>query len=271
MARSLRLKLIMFMVLLLIAAMFVVGSFLVNGVKSFYMDSFLNQMTDVFTLDYISQLNAECEGEDGPENLKERLMGTSSLGIDITTRNVYVLSTGGQLLAGSNEVETIKITQNILTAMGGEAGRKSNLVSAQMDLAIPVSSGDAAYIVYVLDNGETETKLAGEVMSIILVGLALGVCISVALSIMLSDILITPIERLRDGAERIASGDFSQKLDVNSKDEIGVLTVTFNDMANVLEKTLDEIENEKNKLSTLFFAHDRRRAGFCQGRQAHPQ
>ena len=250
MARSLRLKLIMFMVMLLIAAMFVVGAFLVNGVKKFYQNNFFEQMKDVFTPEYIAELNSESER--GPEHLTEMLMKTSGLGVDITTRNVYVLSRRGQLLQGSDEKERVEITKNILTAMEGEVGMDHSLVKARMDVAIPVGTDGNRYVVYVLDSGEEETKLSGEVMVIILQALALGVCISVALSVMFLDILIAPIERLRDGAERIASGDFSQKLDVNSKDEIGVLTVTFNNMANVLEKTLDEIENEKNKLSTLF-------------------
>ena len=37
-----------------------------------------------------------------------------------------------------------------------------------------------------------------------------------------------------------------------SRDEIGVLTGTFNDMARQLQETLQEVENERNKLGTLF-------------------
>lgn len=250
MARSLRMKVTMFMALLLIAAMFVVGTFLVNGVRSFYVNSFFDQMSQVFTPEYIAELNEA--GEESPARLKELLMATSSLGVDITSRNVYVLSTGGQVLDGSNDTESVCITANILRAMEGQIGQKRSLVSSVMDVAIPVGQPETDYIVYVLDNGQTQHRLSGEVMIIILEGLILGVCISVVLSIMLSDILITPLEKLRYGAERISAGDFSHKLEVSSRDEIGVLTGTFNNMADVLEKTLDEIESEKDKLSTLF-------------------
>ena len=54
------------------------------------------------------------------------------------------------------------------------------------------------------------------------------------------------------GAERVAGGDFSDKLEVTSRDEIGVLTNTFNDMAGQLRDTLQQVENERNKLDTLF-------------------
>jgi two-component system sensor histidine kinase VicK len=64
--------------------------------------------------------------------------------------------------------------------------------------------------------------------------------------------VITPIRRLTKGAERVAAGDFSRRIEVNSRDEIGVLTDTFNDMAGQLHTTLQQVENERNKLDTLF-------------------
>jgi len=51
----------------------------------------------------------------------------------------------------------------------------------------------------------------------------------------------------------VARGDFSQKLPaISSKDEIAVLTDTFNDMAGQLQDTIRQVENERNKLGTLF-------------------
>ena len=147
MARSLRMKVIMFMALLLIAAMFVVGTFLVNGVRSFYVNSFFDQMGQVFTPEYITQLNEA--GEESPARLKELLMATSSLGVDITSRNVYILSTGGQVLDGSNDADSVCITANILRAMEGQIGQKRSLVSSGMDVAIPVGQPETMYNIFV--------------------------------------------------------------------------------------------------------------------------
>ena len=63
----------------------------------------------------------------------------------------------------------------------------------------------------------------------------------------------------------MAAGNFCSALPVESTDEIGILTGTFNEMAGVLQSTLAAVENERNKLDTLFlhmtdgvvaFSHD---------------
>lgn len=94
--------------------------------------------------------------------------------------------------------------------------------------------------------------LNSELITLIVEALVFGLVISVLVSFLLSKTLITPIERLTEGAERVADGDFSHKIEVASRDEIGVLTRTFNDMARQLKQTLEEVENERNKLGTLF-------------------
>lgn len=248
--RSLRSKLVLIMVLLIVAIIIVVGAFLINGVSSFYINQFYSQMSEVFTQDYIRELDQIAS--EGPEKLKETLMSSSGLNIDLSTRNVYILDENGRYLDGSDDTNTIKATENVLAAIKGEVGRKKSIVSSYMDLAIPISDGASDYIVYIIDNRSTANELSSEILMIILPALGLGLVFSIILSFLLANIVIRPISDLTVGAQRVASGDFSQRLPVHSEDEIGVLTINFNEMAGVLERTLREIENEKNKLSTLF-------------------
>ncbi len=250
--RSLRMKLVLIMVLLIVALMTVAGSFLINGVGSFYIDEFYLQMERTFSEDFIVQLRSTAAQADAPERLKEQIMAQADLGVDVSGRNVYVLDRGGSVLAGSDERTAVPVTENILTAMNGSVGQESSIASDYMDLAIPVESGDAFYIAYVRDNKSAVDSLTGTVMGIILRSLGLGLVICVVLAFVLAQLLITPIQALTAGTRQVASGDFSQKLEVTSRDEIGVLTRNFNYMAQVLQNTLSEVENERNKLSTLF-------------------
>ena len=251
--RSLRTKLVMIMVILILALMCVIGAFLINGVGNFYISQFYEQMEKTFSPEFIGQLQEiPAQEQNAPERMKELLMAQAGLGIDIATRNVYILDETGNVLASSNQQTSVSMTANLLTAMNGEVGQESSITSSFMDLAVPIASADNTYIVYILDSRATVDALTGELFSIILSALGLGLVICVVLSFLLAQILITPIRALTLGTRQVAAGDFSQRIEVEGQDEIGVLTRNFNHMAKVLQDTISEAENERNKLSTLF-------------------
>ena len=251
--RSLRMKLVMILVILILALMTVIGAFLINGVGNFYISEFYVQMEQTFSQDFISQLQRLAQqSQDAPREMKELLMAQSGLGIDISGRNVYILSPTGDVLTASDQETNVDITANVLTAMNGEIGQDSSITSSYMDLAVPIKTDSGSYIVYIRDSKATVDKLTGQVLNIILQALALGLVICLVLSFLLAQILITPIRALTIGTRQVAAGDFSQRLEVTSRDEIGVLTRNFNYMSQVLRDTLSEVENERNKLSTLF-------------------
>ena len=251
--RSLRTKMVMILVLLILALMAVVGSFLINGVGNYYIDEFYDQMTRVFSQDFILELQEEAVSSNGnPDQLKQLLMAQSDLGIDISQRNVYILNRQGHVLTSSDQASEVAMTANLLAAMNGEVGQTGSIASDIMDLALPIEGGKWSYIVYILDNKLTVDDLTGRLFEIILQSLVLGLVICVILAFLLSQILITPIRALTTGTRQVAGGDFSQKLEVTSRDEIGTLTRNFNHMSQVLQNTISEVENERTKLSTLF-------------------
>ena len=251
--RSLRMKLVMIMVILILALMSVVGAFLINGVGNFYISEFYVQMNQTFSPEFITQLQRIAAQESAaPERMKELLMAQAGLGIDISNRNVFVLDETGGVLASSNGEEAVSMSTNLLTAMNGAVGQESSISSSTMDLAVPIETGTQRYIVYILDAKATVDALTSEVLGIIIKALALGLVICLVLSVLLAQILITPLRALTRGTRQVAAGDFEQRLDATSNDEIGVLTRNFNYMAQVLQDTISEAENERNKLSTLF-------------------
>lgn len=250
--RSLRMKLVMIMVLLIIALMVVVASFLINGVGSFYLGEFYEQMGTSFSEDFLLRLTEAAA--DGPENLYELVMAQSDLAIDLGSRNAYVLDENGKYLWGSTDESEFgqEITDNILSAMTGQVGQDRSIINSYMDVAIPIFNGDNQYIIYIRDNKQTVDSLNSQIIMIIFQSLALGLVICVVLSFLLAEIMINPIEKLTEGTLRVAEGDFGERIEVHSRDEISVLTENFNEMAGVLQSTMDEINSERDKLSTLF-------------------
>lgn len=64
----------------------------VNGVGNFYISQFYEQMEKTFSPDFIGQLQTiPAQEQSAPVRMKELLMAQAGLGIDIATRNVYIL------------------------------------------------------------------------------------------------------------------------------------------------------------------------------------
>ena len=259
--RSLHMKLVMIMVLLILSLMMVVGAFLINSVTAFYLEDFYSQMSDVFSdPGLVSDLTTETpDEENGAERMADVLDAyVGVLGVDGRNRKLYILDSDGVcLVAPEGENQVLEYTKNLNFALNtgletNEVGDESNLAADYMDLAVPIHRGDEGYVIYILDNKATVNSLTEKMFLLIMEALVFGLVISVLLSFLLSKTMVTPIQRLTEGAMRVAEGDFSRKIQVASRDEIGVLTDTFNDMADQLQDTLRQVENERNKLDTLF-------------------
>ena len=249
MNRSLYTKLVLIIILLILSIMTVVGAFLMRGIGSFYIGEFYSQMRMAFDEEMAGDLRSAAGAADAAIALAERLGAFSGrLGIDSVSRNYYVLDgETAEFMAGSDTEggRALPKTPNILTALTGEAGSESDSTAAYMDIAIPVAGEGGSFIIYIRDDKLTVRSLSTELFGIILRSLLIGLIISVLLTMLLAKTLITPLQSLTRAAERMAGGDFSDKPDNPAKDEIGVLTRTFNDMAAQLEATLDDIKKSE--------------------------
>ena len=261
MFRSLHMKLMLIMVLLIVLLMTVVGAFLINSVSNYYTQDFYAQMSEAFQdQDFWSDLNTPLQDEEDSVTSLVQILDNyySVLGVDNRSRKYYILDgSDGRFLASSDRQDTGQgldlDSWNLMQVLSGaQSSDDSSPTAPYMDVAVAVERGEGRYIIYVRDDGTNASALNSELVTLIAEALLFGLVISVLLSFLLSKTLITPIERLTEGAERVADGDFSQKLEVASRDEIGVLTGTFNDMAGQLRTTLEAVENERNKLGTLF-------------------
>ena len=261
MLRSLHMKLVLIMILLILSLMMVVGAFLINSVTAFYLEDFYSQMADVFQdpLLYHDLTTPSDEEENGAEQLFEVVDAfAGELGVDNRNRKLYILDSNGvPLVSPDGETAQLEYTENLTFALTtgletGEVGDDSNLALDYMDVAVPVHRGGAGYVIYILDNKTTANDLTDQMLVLIIEALIFGLVISILLSFLLSKTMVTPIQSLTEGAMRVAERDFSKKIKVPSQDEIGVLTDTFNDMAGQLQDTLRQVENERNKLDTLF-------------------
>ena len=268
MRQSLHVKLSIVMLLMILLLIVVISAFLIRGVQSFYMDEFYTQMQAFFGDPEIAadlrSAEASLDRTDY-QILAERLaIDSGRLGIQYGTRNFYVLDgTTAAFLAGSQTMEegSFRISPNVLTALSGRAGDRSDRGLPFMDVALPITTADGnTYIIQILDNKETATALSGDLFAIILRTAVIGLVISVFLSFLLSKTMVGPIQSLTRAAESVAAGDFSRRIDSPAHDEIGELAVTFNNMAGRLQETVFQLEQaaERQKEFVANVSHELR-------------
>ena len=255
MFRSLHMKLVLILVLMVVSVMAVVGTFLINSVSTFYIDNFYEEMQSVFNQADVMQ-SLRSAAKSGTDDIRTVISSyEGQLGID-SYRTYYILDAQGRVLASSNAIRegSLTRTSNIVAAMAGGTGTRSSVADSVMDVAVPITGDDGGvkYIVYIADDKREVSDMSWRFFQIVMQAMMFGLLASILLSFLLSKTITTPIERITEGARSIAEGNFDQDLGVQSSDEIGELTRSFNYMAGQLKNTVGELQSERDKLSTMF-------------------
>ena len=82
--------------------------------------------------------------------------------------------------------------------------------------------------------------------------LIISLALVILTSIFVSRRIVSPILALIHGMSRVSDGDLSYKASIKSKDEIGLLVVSFNDMIVRLDKARQEIQSKTEALHDAF-------------------
>ncbi|MFH1534161.1 MAG: SpoIIE family protein phosphatase [Nitrospirota bacterium] len=93
-------------------------------------------------------------------------------------------------------------------------------------------------VVYVIDYHNLDERVAIMIRRIIYLAI-FGVMLGVIMSFFLSAKITKPVAKLVEGAERIATGDFQTRVEIETRDEIGFLGDAFNGMARDLESSVE--------------------------------
>ncbi len=257
MYRGLYFKIILILVVFILIVMSVVGAVLIANVLDYYNDEFSDCMVQNFGGDGQLRVYLEnaMDGSDtaaAAQSQKAILAAYSSrLGID-DYRSYYILDADGNFLAGSDaQGDTLAKTPNLVAAIGGAVGSAQSQGLGYADYALPLAKGDAACIIYIRDTQEELQEVTWMLFSIVLQALFIGLVIAFILSFFLARAISMPLSKLTEGVQRVAKGNFNEKISVQSNDEIGVLTENFNQMSRMIEENLDEINGEREKLETV--------------------
>lgn len=255
MFKSIQWKIIAIFLLLTLSVMIVVGTFLLQNISAYYHEDFATTLSaQAFTPSVKAELAGAAKAENPVGELTE-IMNIYSVRMMIDSyRNYYILDAKScEVLSssksGSSEIE---ITPNILSAMDGNEGSQIDRSAEYMDYALPIKNGDETeYIIYIIDSKEELYDIIRNIFINILWALVFGLLISAFIGLILSRTIIMPISNLQVRAEQLSEGEFGHRIEVKSRDEIGRLTMAFNDMAARIDENLSDIEAEKNKVEAI--------------------
>lgn len=151
-----------------------------------------------------------------------------------------------------------KLNQAALKLVNSKAANTSSVAADQQKLTQAAQAVDnnadslvAAEMKHIAAEDREADSYFNELTDTVLLLVGSVLVFSVALGLLIAHTLSSSLRRLTQGASRIANGDFSQQIPVNSNDEVGQLAKTFNDMANRLRDSYHRLELETVRDKTL--------------------
>lgn len=196
------------------------------------------------------------------ENKDPQLMQSTVLDLNLQIgARITIIDSEGIVLADSNEdpakMENHKNRPEIKTALlsktTGQSIRFSETIKIDMMyVAIPVISNDEVSKVIRLSFplGEVKEKMAS-IYKIIIFSILIGGLISIGLGALVGRHFSSPLSEMKSFAQKIIQGDFSKKVRVNTKDEVGQLARSLNEMSDQLRQKIRAITEDKNKIEAI--------------------
>lgn len=265
--RSIQLKFIIIYILLLLVAVQVIGSYFVRELETELIDNFKTAVNDrVELLRYnLEQTFKMDRPEDGTESSLEMDVQAilQDIGTDSNTK-LQVINDKSRVLATNDYVNqdivgkktSEKIIQKTLMFGSTEEARVRDGSEGEERLyikAIPIvgDEGNVAGVVYVEASLDDVYEQLGDINKIFFNGSILAIAVSAFIGILVARTITKPIMEMKRQAQLIATGDFTQKVNVYGQDEIGHLAETFNDMNDRLRHSYRTIQEEERKLSSV--------------------
>ena len=106
-------------------------------------------------------------------------------------------------------------------------------------------------VLYVKSNIENKYNEIRNTSRIFFTASLIAGAISIIVTLLIARSITQPIGEMREQALRIARGDYTGKVKVHGKDELGQLAETFNQLSERIEEAQETMEAERNRLDSV--------------------
>jgi two-component system phosphate regulon sensor histidine kinase PhoR len=171
----------------------------------------------------------------------------------ISKTGVVEFDTDKRLEDLDNHLTRVEIASAIKTGEGSSVRYSKSLNKNLVYYATKLNDGSIVRTSIPLDNVKI---FQDKNIKYYIVTLVFVLILSVVLSLKLTRFIVDPVKELEFITARIARGELDRRVRVSSIDELGSLGMTFNEMADKLESTMDELIDKQNRLEAILKSMD---------------
>jgi two-component system sensor histidine kinase BaeS len=155
---------------------------------------------------------------------------------------------------GGRTIMLADASGEILFGPSGRQGSNLSLVERSNALSIEVGNEVVGYLAPIgLGFSNSETQLFQGLQRAFWVASLIAGVVALLLGLLFVKGMLRPVNELTDAARALAGGDLSRRVEIRTNDEVGELSMAFNQMAEHLE-----LSEERRRETTADIAHELR-------------
>ena len=255
MFRSIQWRITIWFVLLVLVSMAFLGAYLTSSVRSSQLSSLRTQLENEAKIIAEASLPGftRQEGGNSLDALAKKLGGQIGTRITIIALDGFVLGDSNEDPATMENHATRPEVKDALASGIGESTRYSTTLGKQMMyVAVPITDkGEVLGVARVaLPLNQVERSVNRIIISIV-VAMIIAAALVILAAWLIARMTIQPIRELTRASQKIASGEFGQKISLGTKDESGQLAHAFNQMSLKLKEMMATISEDMARLTSI--------------------
>ncbi|WP_349408987.1 cell wall metabolism sensor histidine kinase WalK [Pseudalkalibacillus sp. SCS-8] len=260
--KSIHFKFVVVYILLIIIAMQVIGVLFMERQEEKLKDNFtknIDENADLIEVNLEEELEillTQSEKDTSEQRLSEMLQDFSFSDIDkmmVINTDQQIIAADDSNLVGQKTTEAI-ISQALLGLTTNDIFKKEGENVRTYVVSKPIRIGQSGQILgalYLEASIEDIYELSRTLNEILANATIIALAITAFLGIILASTITRPLADMQKQAQVMARGDFTRKVKVYDKDEIGQLAASFNDLTKKLQEANEITESERTKLRSV--------------------
>jgi two-component system, OmpR family, sensor histidine kinase VicK len=262
--QSIHLKFVLTYILLIMVAMQIIGMYFVNQLEDRLKTSFdesLQERTDYLTYTLEQEFAKERSGEeksleDEVEELLAKNSSDNGVVFKVIDANGIIIGVSGdknQKILGqrTTDVSISRVTKGETKELiDPEDNERLRIITVPIKITVKKEK-ETVGVLYVEASMEGMYDELKQINLIFATGTMIAIGITVAIGILLARAITKPISDIRRQALEMAKGNFSRKVKVYGHDEIGQLSLAFNNLSKKLQQAHASTEGERRKLTSV--------------------